>query len=161
MNLSWLQDDDLSNVKIPDTCPRTGCKDQIQPGIVNDELRKLLKAYQKLTDNDEEFSMAWNDVVLDICSIIKHSIKTRRAVAISESRGWPTEIDFNTIPDRVVKLKEALRHLLFVEGLSSDNVVQRLFDEALLQDFPKGNGLRKMSCDKLAPETVVKYARAG
>jgi hypothetical protein len=58
-------------------------------------------------------------------------------------------------------MKGALSHLLFVEGLSSKNIVQQHFDEGLLQDFPKGNGLRKMTCEKVAPETVVKHARPG
>ena len=98
---------------------------------------------------------------MTICNYVKGSANAIEARAFAESHGWPIEIDFTKLPDRIVRteMKNKLDQLV-ADGLVSDNPIQNQFNKDLKALYPNGNGL-KMLNEKTTPERIRNNAKPG
>ena len=110
---------------------------------------------------DGEDSGNCRRLTVEICFIIRQDIKTHNARTFALTNGWPTDIDFCALPERVMKMKDALHHLVFTEGLTSDNPVQQQFNKDIGLEYPDGKGLEKFSRQTLAPGRFMDHAQPG
>jgi hypothetical protein len=115
---------------------------------MDDHLRFMLKTYEGITrDKGAESGPAIRHEAL-MCPYISQVNGGILGQRVAKRNGWPIDIDFSKLTDRIILLTESLTQLVFEEGLKSQNVVQQGFDQRLkglrltrskFSNLPKGN----------------------
>ena len=161
-NWQLPQDDsELDKVIIPATCPGARCHDQIP--AVDNNLRSLFRRYHNnIRIKGLDSGQCFQDEI-EICIYIRGAVKALKARAYATDKGWPTDIDFNNLPDRVMKFKEDLHRLIFVEGLKSDDLPLAQFMKILDTQYPNGKGLGELTSKPAIPVSggIFQSARPG
>jgi hypothetical protein len=157
-NQQLAQDND-DEVTIPAMCPAFECRDKIP--AVDDSLRNLFRQYGEIIKAKGADSGHCARQEMSICLYIKGALKALEARAHAKKQGWPTDIDFSALPDRIMKFKEDLHRLVFTEGLKSDNLAMAQFKSDVDLQYPNGRGLQKLSNSPITPGGIVDNARPG
>jgi hypothetical protein len=79
-----------------------------------------------------------------ICFHISAINNIRKDWEEARDRGLPIDIDFEVITDRILLMKTDLDHLVFEEGIESENLIQSALDNNLRDLYPSGNGYAKL-----------------
>jgi hypothetical protein len=98
---------------------------------MDDHLRFMLKTHDGIvSDKGTECGPAMRLEAL-ICPYINQQNGEITGQQFAKSNGWPIDIDFSKLTDRVILLTDSLTQLVFEDGLRSQNVVQQHFDQRL------------------------------
>jgi hypothetical protein len=151
--------DGLESVKVPSSCPATGCPHKIL--TVDDGIRQLFKKYQETVKTKGVDSGAAVREEYGICIYVRAQHKLLDARIYAEGKGWPTDIDFASITPRVLAMRDDLHRLIYVEGLKSKNLAQRHFNKHLKEAYPKGDGFKALSGSRITTGLMADKARVG
>jgi hypothetical protein len=85
---------------LPRICPENYCKDSI-PSHPSQALVLLFAEQRDLLAKNGKNTAGYREVTNQIC---KH-IKLENFSALAQARGWPTSVDFDGIPERVLAME--------------------------------------------------------
>jgi hypothetical protein len=146
------------NVKILSACPNEYCNNQVVTKTRG--LRILFKKYyDALTASNSQVS---GRAQLEICIQIKVQQSQLKWLNQAQTVGWPIDIDFQGLPDCVMKMKDEIAQLLFDEGLASDDTVLCQFVKDLqVKGYTTEESIEKFKHAKGTPEVILKHAQPG
>ena len=98
---------------------------------MDDRLRFMLKTYEGITRDQGPDCGPAIRLEASICPYISQQNGGIAGQQVAKSNGWPIDIDFSKLTDRVILLTDSLTQLVFKDGLKSRNVVQQRFDQRL------------------------------
>ena len=90
-------------------CPEDECTD-VLPGLPSDSLKAKLEKLSSIQQGKEKGSPHFLSVL--ICQAIKKELQFPMLRTLGEHSGWPSAIDFESVPDRIMKLTNEIRGLL-------------------------------------------------
>jgi len=91
----------------------------------------MLKTYEGITRDKGADSGPAMRLEASICPYISQQNGGIMGQQVAKSNGWPIDVDFDQLTDRVILLMDSLTQLVFKDGLRSQNVVQQQFDQRL------------------------------
>lgn len=105
-------------------CPEDGCTD-VLPGPPSDGLRTKLEKLSSIQQGKEKGTPYFLSVL--ICQAIKKELRYPMLRALGEHSGWPSVIDFESVPGRIMKLKNEIRGLLENEIILGTSFAWKVF----------------------------------
>jgi len=142
---------ELTHVRVPSVCPVEDCNDRMVHA--DRRLRILYKDFQDAIRSHGPESGAVARKEINICIYIKSQWTRSKCREDAQKNGWPIDTDFKRLPDRVLPMKEELRHLLFIEGIYSKNPILRQFIKDVEQ---KTSSTGENALKKLMSQTLIK-----
>jgi hypothetical protein len=80
------------------------------PASPSDSLKAKLKNLSRIRQGKEKGTPYLLSVL--ICEAIKKELRFPMLKALGKRMGWPSVIDFESVPDRIMKVKDEIRALL-------------------------------------------------
>ena len=145
------EEKELAHVPVPSVCPVEDCNDRIIS--VDRQLRVLFKEFQDTVRSHGPESGVVARKEINICIYIKSQRMRSKCREDAQKNGWPIDTDFKHLPDRVLPMKEELRHLLFIEGIYSKNPILRQFIKDVER---KTSSTGENALKKLMSQTLIK-----
>jgi hypothetical protein len=109
------------------------CDDKV-PQSPTPYLMELYERYHKHTELKRKGKKAGNNVHLfgELCmAITSYWEDDRDATTMASDNGWPLEIDFESLPDRIVKLKAEITGVIANEFVLDHSAAWQTFVENL------------------------------
>jgi hypothetical protein len=145
-------------IDIPSACPIDDCDDQVL--TKTEGLRYLFKRYNDALDVDDIVASGMAE--LEICLAIRAQRSRIDSINHARTVGWPININFRGLPDRVVKMKDQIYQLLFVEGLKSKDVFLVRFLHVLKEKgYSTRDSYKKLHDPMKVPKDLITDARPG
>ena len=119
----------FDSAKIPSRCPVPMCEDKV-PQSPTDYLMKLYERYHKHTELKRQGKKVENNVHLvgELCmAITSYWEDGRDATVTASDNGWPLEINFESLPDRILKLKAEITGVIANEFVLDDSAAWKTF----------------------------------
>jgi hypothetical protein len=99
---------------------------------------------------------------MEICIYIGAQQSRVESINHARSLGWPIDIDFQGLHNRIAKMKDEIAKLLFVEGLASgDPVLCRFTKDLQGKNSTIKEAIEKLQRVKEVPEVIRMNARPG
>ncbi|KAJ7465387.1 hypothetical protein B0H11DRAFT_2197791 [Mycena galericulata] len=111
----------LSRKDLPDICPASYCKHRI-PENPSKELLSLFSKKRDLISQNGKSAPGCAELTRQICRMISSESYRHECFQIADAQGWPTEIDFSDVADRVLGLR--------------DNIIDLARDSGSLEQSP-------------------------
>jgi len=119
----------LDKAKIPSMCPVPMCKDKV-PQSPTPYLRNLYERYHKYCEGIKQHKRVGPKVhlVSELCMAITNHWEDNRDVTMTASdSGWLLEIDYETLPDRIITLKKEITAVIANEIVLDDSAAWTTF----------------------------------
>jgi hypothetical protein len=128
------------------------------PTDIPEELEQLFRRYNHALDTGGLFGTGVLRLECEICGYLKGCQKKVIDWELAEQEGWPINIDFKKLPDRIIAMEDKLRTFIIEEGLEASNLVV----QALRTDLSRvGLELHKLVTISMPPVIIVDHAWPG
>lgn len=130
-------------------CPAEGCEDVLR-GSPSERLKSMFDKLSSIQKGKE----TGTPLVLSllICEAIKEELRFPMLKALGERSGWPSNINFEAVPDRIMMFKDEIRALLKNEIVLGTSFAWRVFVNDVtkkanmsLADFSHSNEATRLS----------------
>ena len=123
------------------------CDDKA-PQSPNAYLLELYERYHKHTELAKQGKKVGNNVHLlhKLCMAISgYWVDDRDSTTIASDNGWPLEIDFESLPDRILKLKAEITGVIANEFVLDDSAAWKTFVKNLKDSGSNLHKFREVS----------------
>src|SRR5271154_4809473 len=127
---------------------------------MNKTLCDMFKTYREITKTKGEDSPEAMKYCSTMCIYLRKRNSTCQAEQEVAKNGWPTDLDFKGITNRVLLMKDMLHQLVAEDGLKSQNIVQLYLNKTLQELHLTQTKFSKLSGAKI-PLTIVNVSRPG
>jgi hypothetical protein len=135
--------------KIPSNCPVPMCEDKVPQSPTPN----LMDLYERYHDHVEQMRKGkrgsnvhlFGELCLAITSYWEESEDGCDATMTASDNGWPLEIDFESLPDRILKLKAEITGIFENEFVLDDSAAWKTFFENLMAAGCNLKGFRDLS----------------
>lgn len=118
-----------THTKFPSQCPVPMCEDKV-PQSPTPYLMELYERYHKHVELTRQGKKVGNNVHLvgELCMAITSYWEDEcDATMTASDNGWPLEIDFESLPDRIFKLKAEITGVIANEFVLDDSAAWKTF----------------------------------
>ena len=130
-------------------CPEDECTDVLQ-GAPSERLKTMLEKLSAIRKGKETGTPLMLSLL--ICQAIKDELRFPTLKALGARSGWPTTINFETIPLQIMEMKEEIRAFLKNEIVLGSSSVWRTFvndvarrADMLLANFSASNEASRLA----------------
>jgi hypothetical protein len=140
-------------------CPNEDCSDRL-PSNPSQKLTEMLHDHRLLGATSGRTGGKYLRSELEVCYQITTENSRETEVAYARSRNWPIEIDFESLPGRIVAMKNDLVLMVADKNTRANTIVhQRLLTN--ISQLGLGTGFQKLAKRTVMPMDVICYARPG
>jgi hypothetical protein len=146
---------------IPSSCPCGDCNIPV-PTAPSANLLAILKTHGTLIKEHGEDSKEVLRSSLMVHIELEATYERTQLLNLAHLNQWPTEINFKTLPDRILAMEHKLTELVFLEGTKGTGPVQDALRDIIAR-FGLGTDFSRFAKLKHTqiPELIIQNARPG